>query len=75
MEGARIRHQGWFCDEYSCETIRGLVFRLPKGRGFLAAWSMGEGMASNLDTSYIWDDEQDAARAADQMAEQAAEWE
>ena len=67
-----IRHTGWFTDEYQSETIRGVVFRLPHGRGFLAGWSMGEGMASAVDR-YVWDDEKDAARAADDMAERAAE--
>jgi len=47
IDGARIQHRGWYSDEYGdAEKIRGLVFRLPHGRGFLAGWSMGEGMAS-----------------------------
>ncbi len=70
VEGVRIGHTGWYFSE-SRETIRGLVFRLPHGRGFLAGWSMGEGMASQVD-GYVWDDENDAARAANDMAESAA---
>jgi hypothetical protein len=72
VSGVRIRHTGWFCDEYQSAKIRGLVFRLPHGRGFLAAWSMGEGMASAFDGS-IYDREANAAWAADSLAENAAE--
>ncbi len=44
-----IDHFGWFTDEYGDgETIRGIVARLPKNRGFIAGWTMGEGMASGL---------------------------
>lgn len=67
-----IRHTGWFCDEHQCDKIRGLVMRLPRGRGFLAGWSMGEGMASAID-GWVHDDIEDAARAADSMAEEVAE--
>ena len=73
VEGARIRHTGWFCDDGQSQTIRGIVMRLPKGRGFLAGWSMGEGMASTIDYSPIFDNAADAAHCADSMAESAAE--
>jgi hypothetical protein len=66
-----LHHTGWFCDEDESQTMRGIVARLPHGR-FLAGWSMGEGMASEVD-GYIYNDEEDAARAADSMAENAAE--
>src|ERR1044072_4047766 len=37
---ARIHHTGWYSDEHGDgDKIRGLVMRLPKGRGCLAAWS------------------------------------
>lgn len=68
-----IRHTGWYTDDHGAsDTIRGVVFRLPHARGFLAGWSMGENMISEIDL-YIWDDERDAAHAADGMAEHAAE--
>lgn len=74
IDGASIHHTGWFADEHGDgDTIRGIVFRLPHGRGFLAGWSMGERMASAIDYSRIYDDERDAARAADSMAESTAE--
>lgn len=69
---SRIRHKGWFCDEYQEETIRGLVMRLPNSRGFLAGWSMGKGMSSYVDYD-VFLDEVDAAQCADSMAENAAE--
>lgn len=72
VEGCRINHTGWFCDEHGGGKIRGLVFRLPRGRGFLAGWAMGHSMCGSVDYD-IFDDETSAARAADSMAEQAAE--
>ncbi|TXH52303.1 MAG: hypothetical protein E6Q97_16505 [Desulfurellales bacterium] len=72
-EGARIRHTGWFCDDDQCEKIRGIVMKLPRGRGFLAGWSMGKGMASTIDYFPIFDNAADAAACADSMAENAAE--
>lgn len=69
---ASLRHTGWCCDSYGNQTVFGVVFRLPNNRGFLAGWSMGEGMASSLDYN-IYPDEESAAYAADSMAEQVAE--
>lgn len=68
-----IKHTGWFSDECGDDIIRGIVLRLPKGRGFLAGWTMGEHMATNIDVSWVYDDEVEAAFAADSMAEWAAE--
>ena len=67
-----IRHTGWFIDDYQGETLRGIVLRLPGGRGFLAGWSMGEGMIAEISRDII-SDETDAAYQADSMAENAAE--
>lgn len=72
VPGVRIDHTGWFTDEYGdSEKIRGIVVALPHGR-FLAGWSMGEGMASTVDAD-VYDTAEDAAFAADSMAEHAAE--
>jgi len=68
----RLAHTGWFCDEHQDSKIRGLVLTLPRSRGFLAGWSMGESFASELDC-YVYETAEDAARAADSMAERAAE--
>lgn len=73
VKGARINHRGWYSDDFGDnDLIRGVVFRLPKSRGYLIGWSMGEGMASCLEYD-IFDDEQDAARSADRLAEIVAE--
>lgn len=72
VEGATIRHTGWFTDDYGTDTVRGVVFTLPGGRGFLAGYSMGEGMASSLEYA-IYESARDAAYAADSLAENAAE--
>lgn len=70
-----IEHTGWYTDPHGDrEKIRGIVFRLPRSRGFLAGWSMGEGMASTMDST-IYPDERSAALAADSMAQHAAELE
>ena len=72
VAGTRIRHTGWWTDDYQEEKIRGLVFRLPHNRGFLAGWTMGEGMASAVEGD-IYETEVEAARAADDLAESIAE--
>lgn len=66
-----IRHTGWFADEFQDTKIRGIVARLTHGR-YLAGWSMGEGMASEIEYR-IFDDIEDAARYADSLAESVAE--
>ena len=69
---ANIRHTGWFCDNFQDTKIRGIVMQLPRGRGFLAGWSMGESMVSEIEYQ-IYDDAVDAAWAADSIAECVAE--
>lgn len=70
-EVVNLRHKGWFTDEHQTDTMRGIVGILPHNR-FLAGWSLGEGMASEVD-GRIYDTPEDAAHAADSMAERAAE--
>lgn len=72
ISGAGIRHNGWFCDEFGGETIRGIVVRLTHGR-MLAGWSMGEGMCASIECDEVFTDEIEAARYADGLAESAAE--
>ena len=72
---SRINHTGWFTNEYGDgDIIRGIVFRLPRSRGFLAGWSMGEGMITGRGCT-IYGDETAAAYAADSMAEYIAKQE
>lgn len=69
----RIDHTGWFTDHYGdSDKARGLVVNLGRGRGYLAAWSLGDGMAGEV-CRQVYADAVDAARAADSMAEEAAE--
>lgn len=70
---ADIGHTGWYTDEYGDgDTIRGIVMRLPHGRGFIAGWTMGQGMISTVDYD-MYDDIEDAAHIADSMAENVAD--
>ena len=74
MPGLRYELTGdsFYCDEDYGQTIEGLIFRLPHGRGFLSGWTMGEHMASNVSFD-VWDNEDDARRAARDEARQAAQ--
>lgn len=72
VEDTSIHHTGWYCDAYGDTLIRGLVMRLPAGRGFLAGYSMGEGMSSAVEGT-VYADEREAALAADRLAEIVAE--
>jgi hypothetical protein len=67
-----LRHSGWYCDPFQDQTIYGVVAILPRSRGYLAGWSMGEGMITSF-AGYIYDDMESAAHAADQEAQSAAE--
>jgi hypothetical protein len=67
-----IHHTGWFAD-VCCDTkIRGIVFRLPRGRGFLAGYGLGRNMTATVDYGTVHDSERDAAFTADSKAENAA---
>jgi hypothetical protein len=54
------------------DVLSPIVARLPRGRGFLAGWTMGEGMISEL-SYHVYDDGEDAALAAHAFADCAAE--
>jgi hypothetical protein len=72
IEDIQIRHTGWFCDEFQDSSMRGIVLRLPHGRGFLAGYALGVGMSATVERE-IYACERKAAYAADRMAERAAE--
>lgn len=69
----RILHTGWFISNYGDDDdkVRGIVVRLPHGRGFLAGWAMGDGMAATVYRD-VYADDVAAARAADRFAEAVA---
>ncbi len=76
-ESLRLRHTGWYSDNYAEETFRGAIFRLPAKRGqerFVAGY--GESMNGGfvLDLSGVWNDNlTGAAREADRLADRAGE--
>jgi hypothetical protein len=70
-EVCNLRHTGWYTDIDDCDTAIGIVAQLPHGR-FLAGYRW----TSNDERVYfpeIFDDEKEAARAADGHAERFAE--
>lgn len=70
----RIDHMGWFCDEFQDNKMRGIVVRLANGT-FVAGYSMGDHMTSTVDTGTVYTNDCECARAADSMAENAADTE
>lgn len=67
-----LRHAGWYVDNFHSEKTRGLVFRLPGSRGFLAGFSHPWGGEPTVEPS-IYPDERGAAFAADRLAEKYGE--
>jgi hypothetical protein len=66
-----IDHTGWFADPDQANKMRGIVASLPHGKFLAGYWqSMNDERAYFSD---IYDDEKEAARAADHEAEKAAE--
>jgi hypothetical protein len=62
--------ESWSYDD--CDPMTAIVMRLPRGRGFLAGWTMGAGMISEV-SRYVWDDEHAAMTEAERMTQRAAE--
>lgn len=71
---SRLRQTtGYYCDhDGDGDTLQPIIARLPRGRGFLAGWTMGAGMYASIDFT-IYSEAADAARAAHDMAESDAE--
>ena len=63
----------FYCDPDGISCLTPIVARLAHGRGFLAGWTMGEGMIASLETRTIHAEIEDAALAAYEMAEHDAE--
>ena len=55
----------------SDDTIEAVVYRLPKGRGFIAGHTMGEGMSAGVDSG-VFTDLADAVARANDEAEHVA---
>lgn len=62
------RTLGYCCDDFGDTTLKPIIARLPHGRGFLAGWTMGNGMLGSVGAD-IYEDERSAAYAAHSMAE------
>jgi hypothetical protein len=70
---SRTSHvDGYFCDSDCNETLKPIVARLPKKRGFLAGWTLGAQCCAELST-HVFDEPADAALSAHDEAERAAE--
>jgi hypothetical protein len=67
----RLRFARYCADNDCFDELTPIVARLPKGRGFLAGWTMGAGMCAALDSD-IYETAEDAALAAHDMAERDA---
>lgn len=63
---------GYYIDSDCHDTLQPIIARLPHGRGYLAGWTMGTGMASSID-AHIWETAEEAAMAAHDEAERAAD--
>ena len=63
---------GYFIDDYCDQSLIPIIALLPNKRGFLAGYTMGEGMIASLDAT-IYEFSEEAARAAHSEAESAAE--
>lgn len=88
VRGVRIDHTGWYGDDEGCgwSVFRGTVFRIPAKGGesrYLAGYEHGESTRKGFSAGFgsidvggrgcIYDSEEEAARAADSLAENAAE--
>lgn len=62
--------ESWGYDD--CDPMTAIVIRLPRGRGFLAGWTMGSGMISEV-SRHVWDGEHAAMTEAEYMTQRAAE--
>jgi hypothetical protein len=71
-EHVRLRHTGWFVDSFQSDTTHGIVVNLSHGR-WLAGYSDPWNDDCYCVELYVYGDAQDAAFAAESMAERFAE--
>ena len=72
LDGRLAQIIGYYIDDFEHETMKPVIARLPRSRGFLAGWSMGEGMLCSFDFG-THGTERDAAICAHSIAENAAQ--
>lgn len=75
-----LRHTGWYSDDMQDETMHGVVLQMPASKEGFCRYLAGRSDPDNdgaalIDFSTWYDDLDDAARAADDMAEHDAEQE
>lgn len=71
IEGARIKHRGWFADADCSNTVRGIVGRLTRGR-FIAGYKVSD-TGEHVYMDSVFSCEVLAGLAADEFARQYAE--
>jgi hypothetical protein len=71
LSGRLSRTTGYGSDDI-LDTYKPIVLRLPRGRGFLAGWTMGPGMCAEMDP-HIYAEACSAAHAAHSIAEYGAD--
>jgi len=72
ISGRQSRTTAYWGDDDGFTTFTPIIARLPHARGFLAGWTMGQGMAASLEPE-IYETPEDAAFAAHSIAEDVAE--
>lgn len=71
-----IKHTGWFTDNFQGERMRGIVAQIPAKDGtprYVAGCEHSDWDCHTIDLDTFYDDKEDAAKAADSMAESMAE--
>jgi hypothetical protein len=68
-----IDYNGWYTNEFFDETLRGIVYKLPGRRGYLAGYADPHNRGAACLAIEAIDDIDDAARTADRIAELVAE--
>lgn len=73
----RLRHTGWFVDNYQDETVHGVVYQLPARNGVAqyvpAVNDPNNDNCAAVDFRSVTEDKEECARWADSMAESWAE--
>lgn len=75
---SNLRHRGWYVDNFQDGVTQGVVYRLPHGRfvaGASGPWNCDkDGFGPFLMENAVFEDEEEAARQADRVAERYAEF-
>jgi hypothetical protein len=72
-EVVKLRHTGWYLDNFQEELARGVVLTLSHGRFMAGITTTYDSSSAAMVENCIYDDERSAASAADAMAQRYAE--